>query len=82
MAAILANPAVISLLIQEAPVLVEDIMALFKKHPALTPDTLATVAQVVYATNADTRTTVAADEAAHPVVALGPVSVPPLNPAP
>ena len=67
MAAILANPAVISLLIQEAPVLVEDIVALFKKHPALTPETLAAVTQVVYATNADTRTTVATDEAAHPV---------------
>ena len=68
MAAILANPVVISLLIQEAPVLVEDIVSLFKKHPALTPETLAAVAQVVYATNADTRTTVATDEAAHSVV--------------
>ena len=60
------NPALIALLIQEAPVLIEDIVSLFKKHPALTPETLTTLAQAVYATNADTRATVAADQAAHP----------------
>ena len=60
------NPALIALLIQESPVLIADIVSLFKKHPALTPDALAALAQPVYAANADTRATVAADEAAHP----------------
>jgi hypothetical protein len=55
----------IALLLQEAPVLAEDIWNLFKKHPALTPETLSTLASVVYATNADTRSTVAADQATH-----------------
>ncbi len=60
------NPALIALLIQESPVLIADIVALFKKHPALTPDALSALAQPVYAANSDTRATVAADEAAHP----------------
>jgi len=61
------NPAIIALIIQEAPVLAADIIALFKKHPALTPETLAALAQPIYATNADTRATVATDQAANPV---------------
>lgn len=60
------NPAIIALLIQEAPVLVSDVVALFKKHPALTPDLLAALAPAVYSTNVDTRATVVADQAAHP----------------
>lgn len=60
------NPVLVQLLITEAPVLIEDIVSLFKKHPALTPDALAALAVPVYAANADTRATVAADEAAHP----------------
>lgn len=68
------NPALIALLIQEAPTLIADVVALFKKHPALTPDMLAAMAPAVYASNADTRATVAADEAAHPSPPLIPAS--------
>lgn len=60
------DPVLLNLIIAEAPVLFEDIVALFKKHPALTPDALAALAPAVYATNADTRATVTTDQAAHP----------------
>lgn len=60
------NPALVALLIQEAPVLIEDIVGLFKKHPALTPEALVALAQPVYDRNADTRATVQADQTAHP----------------
>ncbi len=60
------SAVLLPLLIQEAPVLIEDIIALFKKHPALTPDTLALIVAQVHSTNADTAATIAADQAAHP----------------
>ncbi len=66
LATVLTNPAIINLLVAEAPVLVEDIVALFKKHPQLTPDVLAQLAAAVHAVNADTLKTIAADQAAHP----------------
>jgi len=74
------NPALIALLIQESPVLVEDIIALFRKHPALTPETLSAVAGQVYSTNADTRSTVVADQKAHPIAPVVPIT--PITPAP
>lgn len=61
------NPALIALLIQEAPVLYADIAALFKKHPALTPETLSALALAVFATNQDTRTVIAGDQADNPI---------------
>ncbi len=60
------NPALLQLIITEAPVLIEDIVALFRKHPALTPEALAALAGPVYTTNAQTRDIVTADQAAHP----------------
>ena len=60
------NPAIVALLIQEAPVLIADIVALFRKHPALTPDVLAALVVAVHAVNKDTLDTIAADQAAHP----------------
>lgn len=60
------NPAILALIIQEAPALIEDVVALFHKHPALTPDVLAELAPAVYSQNAATRSTVAADQASHP----------------
>ncbi len=60
------SAVLLPLLIQEAPVLIEDIIALFKKHPALTPDTLALIVAQIHSTNADTASTIAADQAAHP----------------
>ena len=58
------NP-LIPLLISEAPTLIADIVALFKKHPALTPDTLALIVAQIHSTNQDTLATIAADQAAH-----------------
>jgi hypothetical protein len=55
------------LLISEAPVLIADIVALFKKHPALSPDTLAMIVAQVHSVNTDTATIIAADQAVHPV---------------
>ena len=66
--AALAAPLIntlVPVLISEAPVLIADIVALFKKHPALTPDTLALIVSQVHTTNAATEATIAADEAAH-----------------
>ena len=53
-------------LISEAPVLIEDIVALFRKHPTLTPDVLAIIVTHIHSTNADTAATIAADQASHP----------------
>lgn len=53
---------VLALLIAEAPTLIADVTALFKKHPALTPETLGSLAAGVYAANADTRAVIAADQ--------------------
>ena len=53
----------IPLIISEAPVLIEDIVALFKKHPQLTPDTLATIVAQIHNVNATTQSTIAADQA-------------------
>ena len=61
------NPALIALLIQESPTIAADIIGLFRKHPALTPETLNALAQAVYVTNADTRATAAQDQAANPI---------------
>lgn len=54
------------LLLQEAPVLVADVVALFKKHPALTPDVLAAMAAPVHASIQAELSVIAADQAAHP----------------
>ena len=58
----------IPLIISEAPVLIADIVTLFKKHPALTPDTLALISAQIHSVNADTQSVIAADQAAHPGV--------------
>lgn len=60
------NPALIALLIQVAPTLIADVVKLFKDHPYLTPEALNALAPAVYATNVDTRATVAADQASQP----------------
>ncbi len=62
----MAAAIIVPILIQEAPVLIADIVALFKKHPALTPEVLAALVLAVHATNQDTLATIAADKAAHP----------------
>ncbi len=62
----MAAAIIVPILIQEAPVLIADIVALFKKHPALTPDIMAAVAASVIATIDQTEATIAADQAAHP----------------
>jgi len=46
--------------------LIKDIAGLFKSHPQLTPDMIMAMVSAVHATNADTLTTIAAWEAAHP----------------
>ena len=50
--------------------IVADIRALLTKHPTMTPDQLAALVQqlatVIHATNADTLSVIAADQAAHP----------------
>ena len=56
----------VPLIIQESPILIADIIALFQKHPALTPDTLALIVAQVHSVNADTAATIAADQASHP----------------
>ncbi len=56
----------VPLVIAESPVLIADIVALFQKHPALTPDTLALLVAQIHSTNQDTAATIAADQAAHP----------------
>lgn len=60
------TPAVIQLIIQEAPALIADIEALFAKHPTLTPDVLGALVAATHTVNADTAATIAADQAAHP----------------
>ena len=62
----MAAAVIVPILIQEAPVLIADIVALFKKHPALTPDVLAALVVAVHATVQDTENIIAADQAAHP----------------
>ena len=58
--------ALLPVLIEEAPILIADITALFKKHPALTPDALALLGAAIHSANAAGLATIAADQAAHP----------------
>jgi hypothetical protein len=47
--------------------LIKDIAGLFKSHPQLTPEMIASLVTAIHATNADTLAVIAAWEAAHPV---------------
>lgn len=63
------TPAILQLILTLEPLavpLIKDIASLFKAHPQLTPEMLMALIQQVHATNADTLTIIAADEAAHP----------------
>lgn len=65
-AAIPLAQILVPILIQESPVLIADIVALFRKHPALPPDIWAALVVAIHATNQDTLNTIATDQAAHP----------------
>lgn len=64
------TPALIQLIVALAPEvipLIKDIAGLFKAHPQLTPAMISDLVSAIHSTNADTLTTIAAWEAAHPV---------------
>ncbi len=65
------TPAILQLILTLEPLavpVIKDIAALFKAHPALTPDMLLALVTAIHQTNADTLAAIAADEAAHPPV--------------